>query len=78
MFAFLVRILGAVGGFLGGILFGTLAMILVIILFGTFGLKNIRAVVLAVAALGAIVGFCVPLAGIKWLLYSLWPIALNV
>ena len=71
MFAFLVRILGAVGGFLGVALIGIFVMVAVIVFSGsTFGLHNIRSVVLAFAVIGTALGFLFPKEGILGFVYS--------
>jgi len=59
-----IRILGALGGFIGGGIIGTILIILVILVTdSTFGLNDIWPGSLTGAIVGAILGFCFPRIG---------------
>ena len=59
-----IRVLGALGGFLGGGIIGTILIILVIaVTDSTFGLNNIWPGALSGAIVGAILGICLPKIG---------------
>ena len=61
---FVIRILGALGGLLGGGVIGTLALMLAVMVTGSkFGLTNIWPGTLIGMAIGAILGFLFPIIG---------------
>ena len=62
----IIRLLGAIGGFLGGGVIGAILIILVIaVTDSTFGLENIWPGPLTGGIVGAILGYCFPRIGKK-------------
>ncbi len=62
----IIRLLGAIGGFLGGGVIGAIIIILVIAVTDcTFGLNNIWPGPLTGGIVGAILGYCFPRIGKK-------------